>query len=74
MIMKRTCYIVDFAVPADQRLKIKESENRDSYLDLSREIRKPWDMRLMAIPIVIGVFETNPRGLERGLEELEIGG
>ena len=33
----KTCRIVDFAVPADQRVKIKESEKIDEYLDLARE-------------------------------------
>ena len=30
---KRTCKIVDFAVPADHRVKLKESEKKDKYLD-----------------------------------------
>ena len=34
---KRTCRIVDFAVPADHRLKLKENEKKDKYLDLARE-------------------------------------
>ena len=37
---KRTCRIVDFAVPADHRVKLKESEKRDEYLDLARELKK----------------------------------
>ena len=28
---KRTCRIVNFAVPADHRLKLKESEKRNKY-------------------------------------------
>ena len=30
---KRTCGIVDFAVPAEHRVKLKECEKRDKYLD-----------------------------------------
>ena len=37
---KRTCKIVDFAVPADRRIKLKESEKKDKYLDLDRELKK----------------------------------
>ena len=33
----RTCKIVDFAVPGDQRIKLTESEKKDKYLDLPRE-------------------------------------
>ena len=38
--------IVDFAVPADRRIKLKESEKKDKYLDLSRELKKLWSMKL----------------------------
>ena len=31
---KRTCRIVDFAVPAHNRVKLKECEKIDNYLDL----------------------------------------
>ena len=34
---KRTCKIVDFAVPADHRVKLKESKKKDKYQDLVRE-------------------------------------
>ena len=34
---KRTCWIVDFAVLADHILKLKESEKKSKYPDLSRE-------------------------------------
>ena len=37
---KRTCRIVDFTVPAGDRVKLKESEKRDKYLDLARELKK----------------------------------
>ena len=34
---KRICKIVDFVVPADHRIKLKEYEKKDKYLDLARE-------------------------------------
>ena len=34
------CKIVDFAVPADHRIKLKECEKKDKYLDLARELKK----------------------------------
>ena len=37
---KRTCNIEDLAVPADHRIKLKESEKKDKYLDLPRESKK----------------------------------
>ena len=32
--------MVDFAIPADHMVKLKESEMRDKYLDLARELKK----------------------------------
>ena len=32
---KRICKIVDFAAPADHRIKLKECEKKDKYLDLA---------------------------------------
>ena len=41
---KMTTYrIVDFAVPTEHRVKIKENEKRNKYLDLARELKKLCD-------------------------------
>ena len=37
---KTICKIVDFAVPADHRIKLKECEKKDKYLTLARELGK----------------------------------
>ena len=50
---KRTCKIVDFAVPADHRIKLKQCEKKDKYLDLARELKKLWNIQVTIIPIVI---------------------
>ena len=36
---KRTCKIIDFVLPADHRIKLKECEKKDKYLDLARELK-----------------------------------
>ena len=71
---KRICKIVDFALPADHRIKLKEREKKDKYLDLARELKKLWNMMVTIIPIVIGAFGTVTKGLLKGLEDLEVGG
>ena len=60
---KRTCKIVDFAVPADHRIKLKECEKKDKYFDLARELKKLWNMTVTIIPIVIGAFGAETEGL-----------
>ena len=71
---KRTCKIVDFAAPADHRINLKESEKKDKYLDVARELKKLWNMKVMIVPIVVGAFGTITKGLLKGLEDLEVGG
>ena len=65
---KRICKIVDFAVPADHRINLKESEKKDMYLDLARELKKLWNMKVTIMPIVIGTLGTITKGLLKGLE------
>ena len=71
---KRTCRIVDFAVPVDHRIKLKKSEKKDTYFDLARELKKLWNMNMTIIPIVIGAFGTVNKVLLKGLGDLEIRG
>ena len=66
---KRTCKIVDFPVPADHRIKLKECEKKDKYLDLVRELKKLWNKQVIIILIAIGIT----KGLLKGLEDLEVG-
>ena len=66
--------MVDFAVPTDHRLKLKECEKKDKYLDLARELKKLWNRQVTIIPIVIGMFGTIIKGLLKGVEDLEAGG
>ena len=71
---KENLQIIDFAVPADHRIKLKECEKKDKYLDLARELKKLWNMEVTIIPIVIGAFGTVTKGLLKELEDLEVGG
>ena len=61
-------------VPVDHRIKLKECEKKDKYLDLARKLKKLWNMQVTIIPIVIGTFGTVTKGLLKGLEDLEVGG
>ena len=55
---ERTCRIVIFAVPADHKVKLKENKKRDKYLDLARDMKKQWNMKVTSIPNVIGALTT----------------
>ena len=71
---KRICKIVDFAVSAGHRIKLKQCEKKDKYLNLARELKKLRNMKVKIIPIVISAFVTVTKGLLKGLEDLEVGG
>ena len=58
---------MDFVVPVDHRVKLKESEKKDKYLDLARELKKLWNMKVVFIPIVIGALGIVIKGLIKGL-------
>ena len=71
---KIICKIDDLALSADNRIKLKECEKKDKYLDLARKLKKLWNIRVTIIPIVIGTFGTVTKELLKCLEDLEIGG
>ena len=52
---------MDFAVPADHRVKLKESKKKDKYLDLAGELKKLWNMKVTVIPLGIGVLVRLPK-------------
>ena len=53
---------MDFAVPTDHRIKLKESTKKDKYLNLAWELKKLWIMKVMGILTVIGVLGTVTKG------------
>ena len=45
-------------------MNLKESEKKDKYLDLVRELKKLWNMKVTIVPIVIGALGTVTKGLQ----------
>ena len=50
---RETCHHVDFTILADHRVKIKESEKKDKYLNLARELKNAVNMSEMVTVIVV---------------------
>ena len=42
------------------------NNNNNKYLDLARELKKLWNMKVTIIPIVIGAFGTVTKRLLKG--------
>ena len=47
---------------------------KNKYLDLARELKKLWNMKVTLASIVIGTFGTIIKWLLKDLEDLEVGG
>ena len=58
---------MNFAIPPDYSVKIKESEKINEYLDLARELKMLWNMRVTVIPMVVGALGTVAKSLEKEL-------
>ena len=63
---------MDFGLPADHRVKLKESEKKDKFLDIARELKKKWNMKVTVISIVISVLGTLIKRLVQELEDLKV--
>ena len=65
---------MDFVVLADPRVKLNESQKKNKYLDIARELKILCNVKVIAILIVIGALGTVTKGLIKGLKDLEIRG
>ena len=63
---------MNYTVPADHRVKTKESQKLDKYLDLARELKKLCNMKVTVIPIIVRILGTVLKNLERKLGKQEI--
>ena len=63
---------VDFAVPANHRMKMKGSEMPGKCMIIASESEKQWIMNVTAIPIVIGALGKVTKSLGKRLEEIKI--
>ena len=55
-------------------VKLKESEMKDKYLNLARELKKLWNMKVTLLPILVGCLATITKGLVQEMEDLKIRG
>ena len=60
---------MDFANSADHRVKLKEREKKDKYLDLARDLKNVWKVPLK--PILIGAIRMVPNILVYRVDDLK---
>ena len=57
-----------------EKIGIPLKNTKDKYLNLARELKKLWNMKVTILPIVIAAFGTVTKGLLKKLEDFEIEG
>ena len=63
--------MIEFAILADHRVKMKESKKIDKYLDLARELKRPWNMKVTVVPIIVGALGTVLLWFEKKLAKVK---
>ena len=71
---KKNMLNCEFCCPADHRVKLKESEKKDKYLNIVRKLKKLWCIKVTVMPIVTDTLSTVTKGLIQELEDSEIRG
>ena len=62
-------------LPANHRVKLKKKKKKKGkHLDLTRNLKKMWNIKVMVLPIVIGALGTVNKRLLKELEDFEIRG
>ena len=69
---KRECQIIDFGIPGDQNIAIKEQEKIDQYQELRIELQKVWNVKVVVIPVVIGALATMFKKIHHYIKQTDI--
>ena len=64
--------IIDVAIPYDTRVDNKEVKKIEKYLDLVRELKKVWNMKVTVVPLVVAALGTPAKALEKRLKGIGI--
>ena len=58
---ERSCKIIDFSVPGDSKIELKEKDKIEKYQDLGRKLQKIWNVKVKIIPLVVGSLGAIPK-------------
>ena len=70
---KKSCAIIDVAIPGDIRVSKKEKKNIERYRKLKREIKRMWNIRsIKVIPVAVRTLCSTSKKLKSSIEELGV--
>ena len=70
---KKSCAIIDIAIPRDIRVSEKEREKIERYQELKGEIKRMWNIRsIKVIPVIVGALGSASKKLKNCVEKLGV--
>jgi glycosylphosphatidylinositol transamidase (GPIT) subunit GPI8 len=67
---KRTCMLIDIAIPGDRSVIKNEAEEILKYKDLTTEIQHMWNVKTNVIPVIIGATGTISKSFRKYLSNV----
>ena len=67
---KRTCILIDVAIPGDRNVIKKGAEKILKYKDLTIEIQRMWNVKTRVIPVIIGATGTISKSFRKYLSDI----
>ena len=61
---KKSCHVIDVAIPEDSGVKEKGEEKIEKYQNLASELRRMWEVKTKVVPNVLGALGTVPLRLK----------
>ena len=68
--MNSTCKLIEWTVPSDRNIALKEIERKSKYKDLELEIQKMWHKETLVIPVVVGALGTVKKGMVEDIKKV----
>ena len=67
---KRTCMLIDVAIPGDRNVIKKEAGKILKYKDLTIEIQRTWNVKTRVIPVIIGETGTISKSFRKFVSDI----
>ena len=69
---RRSCHVIDVAIPEDGEVKEKEAEKVEKHQNLVRELKRMWEVKTKVVPTVMGDLGTVPLRLKGNLKDIGV--
>ena len=69
---KKSCHIIDVAIPEDSGVKEKEEEKIEKYQNLASELRRMWEVKTKVVPNVLETLGTVSLRLKGNLKGIAV--